>query len=82
VVIVYALGGFADQTSLSANLRGDFVVRKTGGGENGNFLSTGNRVHGVNGGDTGRNHFFGINLRAVSRIASVIKMEYLRESTG
>lgn len=41
-----------NQTGLSANLGGDFVVRKTGGGEDGNLLSSGNRVHGVDGRDT------------------------------
>jgi hypothetical protein len=40
-----------------------FIVRKTSGGKDGNFLTTGNGVHGVNGGDTSLNHFFRINTR-------------------
>jgi hypothetical protein len=51
-----------DKTSLSANLGSDVVVRQTGSGENGDLLSTGDRVHRVNGGDTGRDHLFGVFL--------------------
>jgi hypothetical protein len=40
-----------------------FVVRKTGGGENGNLLATGNGVHGVDGRDTSLDHFFGVDTR-------------------
>lgn len=53
-----------DKTSLSANLGGDFVVRQTGGGEDGDLLSSGNRVHGVDGRDTCRNHLLGIFLKS------------------
>jgi hypothetical protein len=62
VVIMYALSWLSDQTSLSTNLRGDFIMGKTGGGEDGNLLTTGNRVHCVDGGNTGRNHLFGVHL--------------------
>lgn len=48
VVIVNALGGL-DQTGLSTNLSSNFVVRQTSGREDGNLLTTGNRVHGING---------------------------------
>lgn len=65
VAVVYALvnlGRSTDQTGLSANLSGDFVVRKTGRGEDGDLLATGNRVHGVDGGDTSGDHLFGVDL--------------------
>lgn len=42
-------------------------MRKTGGGEDGDLLATGDRVHGVDGGDTGRDHLFGVHLFVVSR---------------
>lgn len=64
VVIMDTLSRLSNEASLSANLRGDFVVRETGGGENGNLLATGDRVHGVDGGDTSRDHLFGVNLGA------------------
>jgi hypothetical protein len=62
MVIVYTLCWLSNQTGLSTNLRSDFVVGKTRGGEDGNLLTTGNRVHRVDGGDTGRDHFFGVHL--------------------
>jgi hypothetical protein len=62
VVVVYPLGRLSDQTGLSTNLRGNLVVRKTRGREDRDLLSTGNRVHRVDGRDTGRDHFFGVNL--------------------
>lgn len=40
-------------------------MRKTGGRENGNLLATSDGVHGVDGGDTGGDHFFGVNLRYI-----------------
>lgn len=54
------------QPGLPANLGGDFVVRETGGGENGDLLAARNRVHGVDGRDTGRNHFFRVDLHCIS----------------
>jgi hypothetical protein len=51
-----------DQTSLSANLGGNFVVRQTGRREDGNLLATGDRVHGVDSRDTGGDHFLGVHL--------------------
>jgi hypothetical protein len=62
VVIVHTLCWLSDQAGLSANLRGDLVMRQTGRGEDGNLLATGDRVHRVNGGDTGRDHLLGIHL--------------------
>jgi hypothetical protein len=47
----------------------DFVVGKTRGGEDGDLLATGDRVHRVDGGDTGRDHLFGVDLSRVSRKA-------------
>jgi len=77
VAVVNTLVGDAlllDETSLSANLGGNFVVRQTGGRENGNLLSSGNRVHGINGRDTGRNHLLGVFLEPLS--------DYIVESFG
>ena len=54
------------QPGLPANLGGDFVVRETGGGENRDLLAARDRVHRVDSRDTGRNHFFGVNLHRVS----------------
>jgi hypothetical protein len=48
VVVVNALGGL-DQTGLSTNLGSNFVVGQTSGREDGNLLTTSNRVHGING---------------------------------
>jgi hypothetical protein len=66
VAVVHALVGCANQTGLSANLGGDFVVRQTGRGEDGDLLAAGNRVHRVDGRDTSRDHLFGVHLWAVS----------------
>ncbi len=62
MVVMNGLCWFRDETGLSANLCSNFIVRKTSSREDGDFLATGNRVHGVDGRDTGRDHFFGINL--------------------
>ena len=62
MTIVYALSRLAYQTSLSANLSSNLVVWETGGGKNGNLLTTGDGVHGVDGGDTGGDHFFWVDL--------------------
>jgi len=63
MTIMYGLVGLVDKTSLSTNLSGDFIVRQTGGREDGNLLTTGDRVHCVNGRDTRRNHLFGVDAR-------------------
>jgi hypothetical protein len=55
----------ADQRGLSANLGGDFVVRKTGRGEDRDLLTTSDRVHGVDGRDTSRDHLFGVDLETL-----------------
>lgn len=62
VIIVNALGGL-DQTGLSADLGSNLVVGQTSGGEDGNLLTTSNRVHGINGRDTCRDHLLGVFLR-------------------
>jgi len=49
-----------DKRSLTANLGTDSVMRETGGGEEGNLLTTGNRVHNIDGRDTSLNHLLGI----------------------
>ena len=49
VSVVDVLRRLPDQASLPADLRGDLVMRETGGGEDGDLLPTGNRVHGVDG---------------------------------
>jgi hypothetical protein len=82
VVVVYTLRGLSDQAGLSTNLRSNLVVRKTGGREDGDLLSTGNRVHRVDGRDTGRDHLFGVDL-ALSDCALRMYREYiLLESMG
>ena len=60
MVVVHALGGFLDQAGLTTNLGGDFIVRKTRGREDRDLLTTSNRVHCVNRGDTRLNHFLRI----------------------
>jgi hypothetical protein len=62
VAVVYALGGLSDQTGLSTNLRSNLVVGQTRRREDGDLLATSNRVHRVDGRDTGRDHFFGVHL--------------------
>jgi len=62
VVIVNTLGRL-NQTGLSTDLGGNFVVRKTSGREDGNLLTTGNGVHGVDGRDTGGDHLLGVFLQ-------------------
>lgn len=59
-LICYAL--LLNQSSLTTNLGSDFVVRKTGGRENGNFLATSDGVHGIDGGDAGGDHLLGVDL--------------------
>lgn len=63
VTIVDVLGGakLLNQTSLTTDLSSDFVVWETGSRENGDFLTTGNGIHGINGRDTGLDHFFRVN---------------------
>ena len=61
VVIMDALGGL-DQTGLTTDLSSDFVMWETGGREDWDLLTTGDGVHGINGGDTGRNHLFWVHL--------------------
>ena len=62
VIIVDTLRRLLDQTGLTTDLRGNLVVWKTSGGEDGDLLSSGNGVHGVDSGNTSRNHFFGVDL--------------------
>mmetsp|Transcript_28453 Transcript_28453/g.78164 ORF Transcript_28453/g.78164 Transcript_28453/m.78164 type:complete len:354 (-) Transcript_28453:91-1152(-) len=51
------------QGSLTSNLSRHFIVGQTGGGENGNFLSAGNRVHDINGGNSRLDHGLGVIAR-------------------
>lgn len=60
--VVHVLCGLRDETCLPTDLRGDFIVRETGGGEDGDLLTTRDRVHGVDCGDAGGDHFFGVHL--------------------
>lgn len=62
MTIVNALRRLVDQACLTTNLCSDFIVGKTGSGENGDLLSSGNGVHGVDGGDTSGDHLFGVDL--------------------
>ena len=49
------------QTRLPTYLRCDLVVRETCCREDGDLLPTGDGIHGVDGGDTGGDHLFGID---------------------
>lgn len=60
-LIRYAL--LLNQTSLSTNLGSNFVMWETGSREDGNLLSTSNRVHGIDGRDTSRDHLFRVDLK-------------------
>ena len=62
VIIVDTLRRLLDQTGLTTDLRGNLVVWKTSGREDGDLLSSGNGVHGIDGGNSGRDHFFGVDL--------------------
>ncbi|KAH3668808.1 hypothetical protein OGAPHI_002563 [Ogataea philodendri] len=61
LVTVLDIFGWSDQTGLSTDLGSNLVVGKTRGRENRNLLTSGNRVHGVNGRNTRGNHLFWIN---------------------
>ena len=49
-----------NEGSLTANLGTNFIVRKTGSREERNLLTTGNRVHHINCGNTSLNHLLGV----------------------
>ena len=49
-----------NKRSLTTNLSTNFVVRKTGGGEERNLLTSGNGVHDVDGGNACLDHFLGV----------------------
>lgn len=69
VAIVHALVRdtlLLHQACLPTNLGGNLVMWETGSGEDGNLLATGDRVHGVDGGDTGGDHLFRVHLVSVS----------------
>lgn len=40
-----------------------FIMRETGSREDGDFLSSGDTVHGVDGRDAGLDHFLGVDPR-------------------
>uniref|UniRef100_A0A2M4D215 Putative secreted protein n=1 Tax=Anopheles darlingi TaxID=43151 RepID=A0A2M4D215_ANODA len=61
VLIQHRLTRLLHQTGLTTDLGSDFVVRQTGSREDGNLLSTGDRVHHIDGRDTGLNHFLGVD---------------------
>ena len=63
VIIQNRFSGQANQRSLTTDLGGNLVVRETVGREDGDLLASSNRVHDVNGRDTGLNHFLGIDSR-------------------
>ena len=69
MAVVYPLVGNAgslDQAGLATDLRGNLVVRKTGGGEDGDFLATGDGVHGIDGRDACGDHLLWVYLPIVS----------------
>lgn len=71
MTIVNALRRLVDQTCLTTNLCSDFIVGKTSCGEDGDLLSSGNGVHGVDGGDTGGDHFFGVDLFGEGGVSAI-----------
>jgi hypothetical protein len=62
VSIMYALCGLLDETGLTTNLGCNFVMRKTGSGEDRDLLSTSDGVHCVDRRNTSCNHFLGVDL--------------------
>jgi hypothetical protein len=70
MVVMNSLCWFRYETGLSANLGSNFVVGKTSSREDGNLLATSNRIHSVDGRDTGRDHFFGINLMLLAILSN------------
>ncbi len=66
VVLVIVENGFSgktDEGALPADLRGDFVMGQSVGREDWNLLASGDRVHDVDGRNTGLNHFLGVDTR-------------------
>jgi hypothetical protein len=49
-----------DEGGLTTDLGADFVVRKTGSGEERNFLTTSDGVHDIDSGNTGLDHLLGV----------------------
>lgn len=62
VVLVAVVDILLNQASLTADLRGNLIVRQTSRRENGNLLATSDRVHRVDRRDTGRDHFLWVHL--------------------
>lgn len=58
-VILHVLA--LDEGSLTADLGTDLVVRKTGGREERDLLTSGNGGHGIDGRDAGLDHFLGVD---------------------
>ena len=52
-----------NERSLSANLRGNLVVRESVSREDGDLLTSGNGVHDVDGGDPGLDHLLRVDPR-------------------
>mmetsp|Transcript_38540 Transcript_38540/g.97013 ORF Transcript_38540/g.97013 Transcript_38540/m.97013 type:complete len:354 (-) Transcript_38540:194-1255(-) len=61
VIIHHTLTGSLHQTGLTTDLSSNFIVWKTGSGENGDLLTTSDRVHGINRRDTCLNHLLRID---------------------
>lgn len=71
IVLMTVVHGFVwcvDQAGLPTDLSSNLIVRKTCGGENRDLLPSSNGIHSVDGGDTGRDHFFGVDLCILSAI--------------
>lgn len=64
---------------MSTDLRGDFVVGETCGGEDGDFLTTRHGVHGVDCGDTSSYHFFGVDLVLLVVVVQNTELIHTRE---
>lgn len=85
VVVVHVLGTLAlvlDKTGLTTDLSSNLVVRKTRSREDGDLLTTGNGVHGVDGGDTGGDHLLGVHTRVRVDGRTVDVQVVLRQDLG
>ena len=52
-----------DKSGLTANLGCDVVVRQTGGREDGDLLTTSDRIHAIDGRDARLDHFLRVHAR-------------------
>lgn len=78
MTIVNIFGGLVDQTSLTTYLCSNFIVWKTSGGKDRNFLASCDRIHGINGRYSRGNHFFRVDLETIQS-ASCVKYLHISD---